>query len=234
MRIFLVIVVLLLVFVTACGVDVNQPLSTSVPAFVGTSAAQAPTLGAIAAGTAVAAAQAVATQAASAGRTALPPAATSAANALATGAPPFQTAAAELQTTFATPAAGAVSTLAPPAETAAAAAQTAIATPLFPLPPVTPAVNGTVVLVKLVESKIDMPASIRSGPITFRVTNNGTVEHSLQIQGQGVDKKLDGNLKPGESRDLQVTLAPGSYQVFSPVNLDRDSGMALMLTVTAQ
>ena len=45
-------------------------------------------------------------------------------------------------------------------------------------------------------------------------------------------KELDKTLGPNEMGTLQVNLAPGTYQVYCPVDGHRESGMRLSLTVT--
>jgi hypothetical protein len=226
---------LLILILAACSSDELAGL----PPSVATGAAQAPTLAAAAAGTAAAAAQAVATQSAAAFGTAAPQVqtqvaaaqtalATPVAGVFATAMPAVQTAVAAGQTEIATPA-GAVSTAALPIQTVIAAARTAVATPLFPLTLPAPSSSVTVD-VKLSEYRIDMPATFQAGAVTFRVTNAGTIEHGFQIQGQGIDKKLDTNVKPGTTEDFQVTLIPGAYRAFCPVDGHKDLGMLVHLT----
>ena len=88
------------------------------------------------------------------------------------------------------------------------------------------------VAVSLREFAIDMPDSLPAGPTTFTVTNDGTIEHSFEIEGQGVEQELEHHLKPGESMDLQVDLAPGTYEVYCPVDGHKEQGMERDLTVS--
>lgn len=152
-----------------------------------------------------AAVQAGVTQVAPAVGTAIPSAATAAANAASTGVPQVQTAVAAAQTA----AAPQISN----AQTAAA---------------------QLVVDVKLSEFKIDMPNALRAGPILFRVTNAGTVQHGFKIEGQGMNSQIDGNLNPGETKNLLVNLAAGTYRVYCPVDGHRDQGMLVNLMATSQ
>jgi uncharacterized cupredoxin-like copper-binding protein len=94
------------------------------------------------------------------------------------------------------------------------------------------AAAGAPVAVSLREFAIAMPDSLPAGPTTFQVTNNGTIEHSFEIEGQGIEQKLDHNLKPGETMTLQVDLKPGSYDAYCPVDGHRGQGMEVKLTVT--
>jgi plastocyanin len=88
------------------------------------------------------------------------------------------------------------------------------------------------VAVSLSEFAIDMPDSLPAGPTTFEVTNDGTIEHSFEIEGQGIEEELEHNLQPGETLTLQVDLAPGTYEVYCPVDDHRGEGMERDLTVS--
>jgi uncharacterized cupredoxin-like copper-binding protein len=62
--------------------------------------------------------------------------------------------------------------------------------------------------------------------------NNGTIEHNLEVEGQGIEEAFDSNLQPGETRTLEVDLQPGTYEVYCPVADHADQGMRVELTVT--
>jgi len=73
----------------------------------------------------------------------------------------------------------------------------------------------------------------KTGTYDFRVTNNGTIAHALEIQGNGVEKKI-GDIQPGASATLRATLSKdGSYEIYCPIDGHRDSGMEGDLTVGA-
>ncbi len=91
--------------------------------------------------------------------------------------------------------------------------------------------DGQIVEVALYEMKIHMPTTIPAGNTTFRISNSGKM-HSFKIKGNGVEKELERHLKEGESADLVVSLAPGTYDVLCPVLTHPDLGMTLTLTVT--
>ncbi|HEV2066713.1 MAG TPA: cupredoxin domain-containing protein [Thermomicrobiales bacterium] len=82
------------------------------------------------------------------------------------------------------------------------------------------------------EFAIDMPTELPAGPTTFVVTNAGTAEHNFEVEGQGIEEAFEQNLQPGETRELQVNLEPGTYEVYCPVGDHEDRGMRLELTVT--
>jgi len=103
---------------------------------------------------------------------------------------------------------------------------------LLGLAPVVLAQDSNTVQVSLTEFEIDMPDSIPAGPTTFEVTNNGTVEHNFEVEGQGVEEELETNLQPGETGTLEVDLQPGTYEIYCPVADHEGQGMSLTLTVT--
>lgn len=89
-----------------------------------------------------------------------------------------------------------------------------------------------VVEVGLTEFEINMPTSLPAGPTTFEVTNNGTVEHNFEIEGQDLEQEFESNLSPGSTESMQVDLQPGTYEVYCPVGNHADIGMMMELTVT--
>lgn len=93
--------------------------------------------------------------------------------------------------------------------------------------------EGVTVDVVLKEYEIDMPDSIPAGLVTFKVHNLGHHEHTLRIEGPNLDKKIEPNLKGGESGELQLTLTPGKYKMTCPVGPHATMGMRRTLTVTS-
>jgi uncharacterized cupredoxin-like copper-binding protein len=89
---------------------------------------------------------------------------------------------------------------------------------------------GEEVPVSLMEFAIDMPDSLPAGPVTFMVTNNGTVTHSFEIENADLEEELESELAPGETGMLTVDLAPGTYEVYCPVDGHRQQGMELEVT----
>jgi plastocyanin len=71
----------------------------------------------------------------------------------------------------------------------------------------------------------------KTGTYEFRVTNNGTIAHALEVEGNGVEEKT-GDIQPGAAATLRVTLAKdGSYEVYCPIDGHRSQGMKGTLTV---
>jgi uncharacterized cupredoxin-like copper-binding protein len=81
------------------------------------------------------------------------------------------------------------------------------------------------------EFKIDMPTTLPAGTTTFEVTNHGTIAHSFEIEGQGIEKRLAQPLQPGQSATLTVDLKPGAYEAYCPVDGHKGMGMDVHLTV---
>jgi plastocyanin len=62
------------------------------------------------------------------------------------------------------------------------------------------------------------------GTYTFRVVNDGAVDHALEIEGEGVESETD-TIAPGQSADLTVELAGGTFELYCPVDGHADQGM---------
>lgn len=91
--------------------------------------------------------------------------------------------------------------------------------------------QGQQIVVTETDFKITMPKTLRAGTVTFEVENKGKVVHNLEIEGNGIDKKLSSNLDPGQKGTLTVNLKPGKYHVWCPVDGHADLGMNLHITV---
>lgn len=98
-----------------------------------------------------------------------------------------------------------------------------------------PASGGQTVSIGESEFKLD-PSSVKvdqAGTVTFKVTNNGSIDHSLEVEGQGVEEETE-TIKPGETAELTVDLSKeGSYEIYCPIDGHRDKGMEGSLTVGA-
>src|SRR4051794_9762111 len=74
--------------------------------------------------------------------------------------------------------------------------------------------------------------SVKSGNVTFNLKNDGQTTHSLEIEDvNGQDKELEGNVSPGQSGTLKVTLTPGKYEFYCPVDGHKEMGMTGEITV---
>jgi uncharacterized cupredoxin-like copper-binding protein len=71
----------------------------------------------------------------------------------------------------------------------------------------------------------------KTGTYAFKITNNGKITHSFEVEGNGVDQKTE-NIEPGESETLTVNLTKGGkYAIFCPIDGHRGKGMNGSLTV---
>ncbi|MFD2420355.1 hypothetical protein [Amycolatopsis pigmentata] len=105
--------------------------------------------------------------------------------------------------------------------------------PTSPSPPSVNQPAGTVVTATLSDFRIALSSqNFRPGAYTFHAVNAGHTVHSLEINGPGVDDKtLSGTLDPGQSGDVGVSLQPGNYEIYCPVDGHKDAGMDVTITV---
>lgn len=74
--------------------------------------------------------------------------------------------------------------------------------------------------------------SVDAGIYTFTAINNGTISHALVLTGNGVDGHTpDLAFAPGHSEGFTVTLKPGTYTFFCPVDGHQGIGMQGTLVV---
>jgi len=96
------------------------------------------------------------------------------------------------------------------------------------------AAQAVAVPVTLTEWKVEIARdTLPAGPITFRLSNKGTVTHGFYVRGEGVEKGSR-ELPAGESASFTVNLKPGTYEVFCPMsdNSHKAAGMVKKLVVT--
>jgi uncharacterized cupredoxin-like copper-binding protein len=91
----------------------------------------------------------------------------------------------------------------------------------------------TALAVSLTEFQIGMPTSLSAGIHSFNVSNNGQDEHNLAVEGQGIKTEFVTDLTSGQTQNMQVYLAPGTYTVYCPLGDHRGQGMETSLTVTS-
>jgi uncharacterized cupredoxin-like copper-binding protein len=76
------------------------------------------------------------------------------------------------------------------------------------------------------------PTIDKPGDVAFRVSNDGAVEHSLEVEGPNGESELEQSLKPGDSGTLEVKLdKPGKYEWYCPIGNHRQLGMEGEVTV---
>ena len=99
--------------------------------------------------------------------------------------------------------------------------------------PTAPAPAAGAVTVKLSDFKIDPAAvSVKSGS-SVTVKNDGPTPHNLAIKdASGKTLATTPDLKPGETMNLAITLAPGSYTQFCSLAGHESLGMKGAFTVS--
>ena len=76
---------------------------------------------------------------------------------------------------------------------------------------------------KLVPSRLTVP----TGEVTFTVTNAGTTLHAFEVEGQGIEKEIE-PLKVGATGTLRLTLPPGSYELYCPIDSGAHKKMGMI------
>jgi uncharacterized cupredoxin-like copper-binding protein len=69
-----------------------------------------------------------------------------------------------------------------------------------------------------------------AGTYTFEATNDGGVDHALEIEGNGIEEETE-TIGPGESASVTVDLETGTYEMYCPISNHRDLGMSGEVTV---
>ena len=74
--------------------------------------------------------------------------------------------------------------------------------------------------------------TVKSGDVTFKLTNDGQSPHSLEIEDvNGQDQEIEGDVSPGQSGTMTVNLPPGKYEFYCPVGNHKEMGMEGEITV---
>jgi uncharacterized cupredoxin-like copper-binding protein len=98
--------------------------------------------------------------------------------------------------------------------------------------------GGVIKTIVIEETEFELsPSSVtlsKPGTYAFKTENKGSAQHSLEIDGKGVESKggkagearLDQDLDPGQSGVLTVTFQkPGTYEMYCPIIGHRLAGM---------
>ncbi|MGH2966812.1 MAG: cupredoxin domain-containing protein [Solirubrobacterales bacterium] len=73
---------------------------------------------------------------------------------------------------------------------------------------------------------------VKSGQVTFNVSNDGQTVHSLEVEGPNGDQELQSDLSPGQKGVLSMDLSkPGKYEFYCPVANHKQLGMKGEITV---
>jgi plastocyanin len=68
------------------------------------------------------------------------------------------------------------------------------------------------------------------GTYTFEATNDGGVDHALEIEGNGIEEETE-TIGPGDSASVTVDLETGTYEMYCPIGNHRELGMSGEVTV---
>lgn len=78
----------------------------------------------------------------------------------------------------------------------------------------------TKIAVKEIDFKIVLKKhSFPKGKVTFVVHNAGATAHEFKVKGPGLSKRIPGNINPGATKKLTVTLRKGTYTLSCPLHL---------------
>lgn len=80
---------------------------------------------------------------------------------------------------------------------------------------------------KLTPEKITLD---KEGTYVLNASNTGSTTHALEIEGKGVEEETK-DLGAGQSAKLRVSLKPGKYEIYCPVDGHREQGMEGTVTV---
>ncbi|MBV9544047.1 MAG: cupredoxin domain-containing protein [Chloroflexi bacterium] len=73
--------------------------------------------------------------------------------------------------------------------------------------------------------------TVPAGRETFVLNNAGQFPHTMHIEGNGISVDVAPAIDGGQTESGTVTLTPGTYQVWCPVDGHRERGMEGTLTV---
>jgi uncharacterized cupredoxin-like copper-binding protein len=95
------------------------------------------------------------------------------------------------------------------------------------------AATAQAVPVTVSEWKVEIPRdTLKAGAVIFRIKNSGTMVHGFHVEGPGVDKDTP-QIPVGQSSSLNVTLKPGTYELYCPMaeQTHKKAGMTRKITV---
>ena len=72
--------------------------------------------------------------------------------------------------------------------------------------------------------------SAKAGKATIVLDNPSSLPHAVEVEGQGIEEETD-TINKGETAKVTVTLKPGKYEYYCPVDGHKAGGMTGTLTV---
>ena len=84
------------------------------------------------------------------------------------------------------------------------------------------------VKVHLTEWEVQLaPAKVPPGPVSFEVSNAGSIPHAFEVEGRGLEKRTL-QIKPGATATLKLDLGAGSYEAYCPVGKGSHKMLGMM------
>jgi plastocyanin len=81
---------------------------------------------------------------------------------------------------------------------------------------------------KLAPAKVSISSP---GSVTFEATNDGQLDHALEVEGNGVEEETE-TISPDSSGKLTVDLSKaGTYELYCPIDGHRAKGMEATVVV---
>ena len=88
--------------------------------------------------------------------------------------------------------------------------------------------GASLVRVRLSEWKLELSQlTVPTGEVEISVTNGGTMLHAFEIEGQGLEKELE-PLNSGATTTLQLSLPPGTYELYCPIDSGAHKKMGMI------
>ncbi len=75
---------------------------------------------------------------------------------------------------------------------------------------------------KLTPTPLTIP---KAGTYTIEAMNDGQVDHSLTIEGNGLEETTTDTISPGQSASITVDLKAGTYRMYCPIDGHQKLGM---------
>lgn len=94
--------------------------------------------------------------------------------------------------------------------------------------------SGSTVTVSETDYKLSpSPLTIsKAGTYTIEAKNDGAVDHALTVEGNGLAETKTDTISPGQSATITVTLKPGTYRMYCPIDGHQKLGMHAKLIVS--
>jgi len=91
-----------------------------------------------------------------------------------------------------------------------------------------PSAGAAAVTVSEKEWSITFSTALKAGPLKLTIKNEGSIEHNFIIKEANVE--VD-SIQPGKSKEVTVTLKPGTYTVMCNIAGHAEAGMQTSIKV---